>query len=427
MAFRVLQGSWLAPGAAWTGLWFFLTAMPLLMAPEYPCFPSGVWMILLLCTAVGAGSAIGCSLVKKPLIARQPAHPPLSPRQFRVLMLVSFAASIYSLQLLMQTSGYSIADLGSPTKLHYIAKTLSQARYEADDAPIFMRILLCYIYMCCLLGGYHFAQPQNRSWSRYYAFLPLLGSLIVVAATSARAGFLLSCVLWIGAYLPRHLAFASAKSITRSKWFFLLAPAVAAALVGLFVGAMFLRYGSETVDGGGFIFDRLKSYFAAHISVFSQWWHLYYHFEPPQMGRVSFFGPASLLGLTSRQAGVYDMLPVTIDGIANVDSNIFTVYRGLLEDFSLPGAILICLAGGIAAGHAFRSINVVRTQRTSAYVVLTVFYVVLGWSHVINPFGYSTLIAGVLGYALILSFAPLLSRTKRLHVVAASSHSHHSR
>jgi oligosaccharide repeat unit polymerase len=268
---RLVEGSWLAPGAAWMGAWFFLTMMPLLVAPEYPYFPSGIWVIFLLAAGVGCGGAISVSIVRPAPVAVRTSVRLFSAAQFRALMLAAVAASLYSLEMLMRPHGISLASLINPANLHSVASTLSIARYENDAGPWQMRILLCYIYLCCLLGGRYFATPSRHRWSRYYAFLPLLGSLTFIVATSARAGFLLSCLLWVGAYLPKRLSYASAKSLAGSRWL-LWVLTVAVAIVGLFILAMLLRYGSETMDDEGFIFDRLKIYFAAHASVFSQWW-----------------------------------------------------------------------------------------------------------------------------------------------------------
>lgn len=414
VAFRLLHGSWLAPGAAWAGFWFVLTAMPLILAPEYPCFPSGVWVILFITLCLGFGSAVGATLVPPSLASGICPNRLIRAKSFRIVMLISLAASLYSIQLLISPYGVALSSLTNPATLQTIASTLSLARYENTIEPVQLRLMLCYIYFCCLLGGYYFAHPSSSRRSKWYAFLPLLGSLLLTATTSAKAGLLLSGLLWLAAYLPNQILQHSVMSFTRTR-LLIWGMIGGGALISLFVAAMFLRYGAESMTDTSSTLERLRLYFAAHLSVFSRWWDQYYEFSSPQFGRISFFGPAALLGLNARQGGVYGLLPEFPGGVMSLDSNIYTIYRGLLEDFTLPGLLLVTTLVGLCIGYSFHAIRRRHTRRPLPYVMLTAFYVVLGWSHVINPFGYTTLIVAISAYAATLIIVPSLFRKRNHH------------
>jgi hypothetical protein len=162
------------------------------------------------------------------------------------------------------------------------------------------------------------------------------------------------------------------------------------------------------------LLDRIKLYFTAHLSVFSSWWNFVHKYGyTVTWGQSTFFGPFAQIGLGERNAGVYSVLEDGIQG--GVDSNIFTLYRGLIEDFTLPGALILLAVFGYGAGYAFRCIRTgIRHPVSTAW--LTAFYVVLFWSPIINPFGYTTICGAFAVYVSLLFLRHLMSsaRVKRL-------------
>jgi hypothetical protein len=149
------------------------------------------------------------------------------------------------------------------------------------------------------------------------------------------------------------------------------------------------------------LFDRLRNYALSHMTAFSSWWD-----SPARLdeelgwGRNSFFGPLALLNPDPRQPGVYDVI---MSERYQIDTNICTLYRGLISDFSLPGAWL--LVGGIAygAGRCYR--RILRTRHSAgATVFLCAYLSLLAWSHIINLFGYTTVLLSFFIYSVACMF-----------------------
>jgi oligosaccharide repeat unit polymerase len=94
------------------------------------------------------------------------------------------------------------------------------------------------------------------------------------------------------------------------------------------------------------------------------------------------------VGLRSRLVGVYSEYVTLEDG----ESNIYTAFRGLIEDFSLPGAAVFCVLVGFMAGRAYRFTVAGRTIWVAA---LAGYYVFVLWSPIISVFVYNSLILAI--------------------------------
>ena len=93
--------------------------------------------------------------------------------------------------------------------------------------------------------------------------------------------------------------------------------------------------------------------------------HWYEHYDASStillFGGRSFEGLYDLLGIHMRVFGQYtDTL-----GVSGFETaNLYTVYRGLIEDFSLPGALVLYIAFGFVSQSVYRQV-----VHGNAYVV----------------------------------------------------------
>jgi oligosaccharide repeat unit polymerase len=235
--------------------------------------------------------------------------------------------------------------------------------------------------------------PKRWLW---WPFVPIFGALFYALLTTAKAGVLYSTIFWLAAFLAESIRQRGSPWRLGAKAIFTGAT-ISVIVVVLFISAMLLRYGSESAEEQGFLSERLRNYFCAHLSAFSSWWDSGMRTaEPLGWGRVSFFGPAALIGQSSRQQGVYEVIQTSR---YTVDSNIFTIYRGLIADFSLPGALAVVALVSLLAGLCYQR-TLHHPQAAGAVLFLTAFFALLAPSFVVNLFGYSTLMLSFLLYCM---------------------------
>ena len=131
------------------------------------------------------------------------------------------------------------------------------------------------------------------------------------------------------------------------------------------------------------------------------------------MGAYTFAGAFDLLGIKPRQIGVYEELQTLAGG---EDTNIYTLFRGLIQDFTLPGASLFGVLLGIVAGGAARSGS---TSHGRNLLVLAGYYAFILFSPIISLFTYNGLILAWVVAALVLGFRTR-QRAPETVMVAAS-------
>jgi hypothetical protein len=72
-------------------------------------------------------------------------------------------------------------------------------------------------------------------------------------------------------------------------------------------------------------------------------------------------------------------------------TNLFTIFRALIDDFTVLGAWVALLLVGAAAGYAHRRLT---RGVGSALAILAPFYAVVLWSPIVNIFIYNTVTVG---------------------------------
>jgi oligosaccharide repeat unit polymerase len=130
----------------------------------------------------------------------------------------------------------------------------------------------------------------------------------------------------------------------------------------------------------------------------------------PSLGQYTFAGVFELLHIHSRVAGLYTD-QVLINGVGY---NIYTAFRGLIEDFTVPGALLFLVVVGFGVQLAYRHVR----SGDLAYVgILAAFYAATLWSFVVDVFIYNTIVLAFVVLIGYLAIAPRLSfRKAETHV-----------
>jgi oligosaccharide repeat unit polymerase len=139
----------------------------------------------------------------------------------------------------------------------------------------------------------------------------------------------------------------------------------------------------------------LRSNFFGYLPALDQWLHT----RDPQrltFGAYTVAGVFEGLGVFTRERGLYDDLVVLEDG---VPTNIYTVFRGLLTDFSLGGALFVCFVGGAIGGRAYR--HVIRGQ-INQFPILAGYYAFFMLSPIISVFNYNATLLALLVSGLVL-------------------------
>lgn len=396
-AARFFQRSWFAPSAFAPTIWFVYLFLPLALAPEYRVSALAVWLIVLLIVCMTIGAALAEAQLPRSSANWMPAvvaRPLLRMSLF--LSVVSMAGAAYSAYGALTQYGLD----SSLSGLLAVGHLLSVERYAGEQTPFLVRILVTWTFPAALLGGMSFAVASSRR-ARIVCFMPLLPALAFSLVQAAKANTLIAVVLGLSGYLAMRTMLSSGATRPRRTVLVTLAIALTAGL-SFFFAVDTLRSHTQKqndleVQSDG---ERAKSTAVGYLSVFSYWvdrpegldsFHLTF-------GEYTFGGLLEAAGLGRREVGAYGHA-VTL---GSDDSNIYTAFRGLVEDFTPVGAALACVLAGFASGRAY-------SRACGGFIwdvlVLIGFYGFLIWSPIGSLFYYNGPILALIVAAVVLKRA----------------------
>ena len=109
-------------------------------------------------------------------------------------------------------------------------------------------------------------------------------------------------------------------------------------------------------------------------------------------GSKTFMGISNLLGLEERVQGIYpEYLNIGKNGFYGI-SNIYTIFRPLVEDFGEAGTMLVMFMMGIASNFSIKSLAAHRNVFIHQ-VLLVAFFGYLMWSFVASFYAYTSYLA----------------------------------
>jgi oligosaccharide repeat unit polymerase len=255
-------------------------------------------------------------------------------------------------------------------------------RYDDAVEPWSVRLLVTWFHPAALLGGILFACSSKRL-DRTIAILTLLPALGYGVFTAARAAILLGLTCWIAGYVATEVIRNHGRLAVFSPKRIALLLLAAAAMVGMFGGIDAVRDTSWTDDP---VFDlnkqKLSKYMFGSPAGFAIW-YAHADVSNAQWGAETFAGEFGLLHLKARTVGTY--LDVT-NIIGTEGTNVYTLFRGLIEDFTEVGAVLIAICLGAFAGWVYA------LRQNSPYFVLfwlSAFYAAIIFSPLVSLFSFN--------------------------------------
>lgn len=394
---RFFQRSWFAPSVFAPTIWFAYLFLPLTLAPEYHVSSLAVWLIVLLITCITIGSVLAETQAPKNSANGMPGV--LAKRLLRmslVLSVVSIIGAAYSAYGALTQYGLD----GSLSGLLAVGHLLSVERYAGEQTPFLVRVLVTWTFPAALLGGMSFAVAASRR-ARILCFVSLLPALAFSLVQAAKANTLIAIALGVSGYLAMRMLSSQPANTNRRTGLVTIAAALGAGVLFFFAVDTLRSHTQKQNDlEVQSDFGRAKSTAVGYLSVFSYW------VDRPEgldsihlnFGEYTFGGLLEAAGLGRREVGVYtEMVTVGSD-----DSNIYTAFRGLVEDFTPLGAALACIMAGYASGRAYS-----RAGRGLVWDVLILigFYGFLVWSPIGSLFVYNGPILALIVAAIVLKRA----------------------
>lgn len=425
------QPSWLHPGLLWPLFWAIYGLVSFIVMAPYPVAAAAFAWVALSSVVVLAGGSAATTLARRLQMSsdgqnvgagREPAKA-LNAQIISVLILACFAVGAASIVILWRsTSAGATSEANFETFLEVARETTIQRYTLGESGPDISRYLIIGFYTGCMLGGVFLL--HGRGFYHYaLCLLPVADSFIYSSIMTTRASFVFGLLFFmsgIAAELVRQgVVIRRLLTVRRA----LLAVSGVLLLMIWFAVSRYYRGGITTTDAL-FDMDTLAGQFQEEtftmlgtLPVFSVFVERGLEGDA-EFGERTLFGVLRWFGVGSREQGLYREF-VTFDD--KTSSNVFSIYRGLIEDFGWMGSLIFLGITGFVSGWAYE-----RVARGSTWwmAMLCAGYVTIGWSPVVSPWIYTTLVASVAMFqiSLIICCRGTVALTRLQHMNAPVRH-----
>ncbi len=343
---RVTLRSWLHPGAFFALVWVFLVlfslAAPWFGAERYPIWSGTLWWMALTLMCVYVGSAIGSQMASP---VRNPSKIPTSGRQFKYVVSL----------LLISAVGSIVWPIAVP-----------QLVVWGDHPPMYLQVFLGLHYLGPILAGLLYAGAHERR-HKLLALLALLPGLLFAVLDTGRSKVVIQVCYWFTGYFTMMLF------INRNRTLALFSrgrttAAVASLALFLTIGVMFTPFRAvprdlpvaEKFRQYGQMLDRntlqgawewMHSSIFGHVAMFSSYFELAWA-DPPAVPKF----PQQTAAGVYRAFG-YELPEPLYTEVGGEWTNVFTIFKPPIEDFTMPGALLIFFGWGGISAWAYRKVQ----------------------------------------------------------------------
>jgi oligosaccharide repeat unit polymerase len=407
---RLATGTWLHPAALFPMWWSFAAILPMVIAHEEPVSPWAVIWVIAATAVVSAAAIAGNGGIKT---LRTPNPPQASRLESQLIawpMLIALVLGLGSSVVFALSAGVSMSDLTDISRLVVVSNQMYVARYgdtAAASPPLTSQALLPFVYLAPVLGGIVFVISRDRMW-KFLALCTLLPAIAVTVLQTTKAAILFGASLWLCGYFASRLRVGKLKVYTRAH--LILAAVLGTITTVFFFGVGLARMAATDTSLAAVVRVKLVTAAFGHMSVFSTW--LTDHWSQsfaPTLGAFTFAGPLEMLGFQKRVPGIFDNV---VELIAGETSNIYTGFRPLIEDFSIPGALAALAILGFLSGASFRGV----ARGNAGWVpILIAAYMTILWTPITWFWIYNSLTATVVAIGLMIVIVRLVRGAGTAH------------
>ncbi|MCH5309925.1 MAG: oligosaccharide repeat unit polymerase [Prevotella sp.] len=386
----------LEPAGVFAVMWVFFAAAVLLLQNQIELRFEGCIYILVCVTAFVMGT-IFCDECYNPV----PSGMKVALRKqwvFPVLLVLLAGAMVNPLYSII-LHGFSLRALLSMQDLLNMNREISEDRYYTGGAySAVNQFFLIFCYVAPIVGG--FCWRLVGKVNKTLCLLTLIPGTFIALTQSMKLSMISAAMLWFGSYivcsycygLPLRIKF---KSILRFVIIILLFFLV------LFISMVF-RTGEVSERTILEISQKFVTYAFGHMHCFDIWYTTYVPGEFA-WGSKTFMGISNLLGVEERVQGNYtEFLNIGKNGFYGI-SNVYTIFRPLVEDVGEAGAVLVMFLMGFVANKSMKDLVAHRVVFLSQSLLIAIYaYVMLSFGA--SFYGYTSYLAALFLTYFILRF-----------------------
>lgn len=333
-----------------TMFWFVNLAISELFFAEYK-FSSSLY-VLIISSIIFCFIGELCGYKKSKYIGKKLYY---NSKRFKVVFWFIFTFALCFPIINLINNGISLSRLLDFKSLLEVNSEMAVARYNNEvETSLIGQFCLIFVY-CLPLYSSLLIKFHNKKKYIYYSMIP---SLMVILTQNTKLVFMSSLLSVLAGIivqsfiLDNKLPQVKAKTIIFSVIGFVL-------FYGLMVFSFIARIGRFDETTINIANSKIASY-VAHVPALDNWLNntsfdnLFYSY-----GVKTFYGISNVLGIAERKTGVFSEFFIFTDSGQTFTTNIYTVYRFLIEDFGFIGTMFFFLILAFLFALIRRSTNTI--------------------------------------------------------------------
>lgn len=293
--------------------------------------------------------------------------------------------------------GFNISALLELNSLLVVNNTASVIRYTQHvKVSTLNQIFLCFTYVAPLYGGYVYRISGKKV--RILSLLSILPGVFVALTQAVKMAFITSSMLWISGFMVCSLLYKKEYFLSFNKILRLSVGAVF--FLGILFLSMMFRIGRLDGRTAEVVSQKYVAYSMGHLPAFDNWYDSYNEISfPHTYGAKTFYGVSNYLGILKRKQGLFSEF--TIINKEGGGTNVYSIFRLLVEDFGTVGCCVFMLLVGFFMQYVYKLLCAGVFPYLSV-VLLSMIYFTIFWSFATSIFVYTSyIVMFVLFYFLV--------------------------
>lgn len=310
-----------------------------------------------------------------------------------ILIILGMFRWIYEVHL----NGFSVQSFFSLNSLGEMNNYMAVARYSGQSTiNSVTQLLNVALYSAPICGGFSLPFSKNKR-GVLICICSLLPEILCLFTTNTKAGLLACVILFGSAYLCGYnCKYNQAPRINAKLVIIIFSIVVLLFIITFF--SMMLRIGTISAKTAQIVTKKYLIYAFAEIQSFDLWFSEYTSNSSLSFGKQTYVGIINALGLTERIQGIYYTLP-------GASSNVYTVFRGIVEDFGNILGLAYIWGKGFLLGWCY--LKVLYNPRicviASMIFVGELFFFIFGY--IVSPWSYLSYVFAMFVFGFFLCIA----------------------
>jgi len=251
------------------------------------------------------------------------------------LLFVIILFSILGLLSLYIQLKYLNIKITSFNDIYKIANKIAILRYSNQtELPGAGKLLQAFLYAGSYFGGYTFYISKKLK-HKLLTFLPLTTITLISIINSVKLPFIVSIFFWLSSFISTYIFYKQGKVCIKIKYLFTII-ICSIFFITTFITIHKFRSGDSNTK---YNYESLLISYYSSYNVFSLWWKNYDFSHKITPGKYTFSGIHNLI-FKDRQPGLFTEFIILKENPI-VKSNVYTIFRAFIEDYSFFGTIII--------------------------------------------------------------------------------------